>query len=166
MAYLILALVAASAVACVLLVRHGRHRAKARRWLPLHDAMCRDAATLPSTYLAQILTRPEPETGGQIMATDLINGARGALPLPGMSFPTGAVVSFTWTADGPQIRAWMTGRLWSACARRTEHVHRQSARAADREERARGRRTERKIRVAAGEAVAAAEQILHDHSPR
>ena len=117
MAYLILALAAASAMTCVLLVRHGRRRAKARRWLPLRDAMRRDAATLPSTYLAQILTRPELEAGGQVMATDLINGARGALFLPGMSFPTGAVVCFSWTADGPQIRAWMTGQLWRVCAR-------------------------------------------------
>ena len=166
MAYLVFALVAASTMACVLLVRHARRRSKARRWLPLRDAMRSDAATLPSTYLAQILTRPEPEAGGQVMATDLINGARGVLPLPGMSFPTGAVVCFTWTADGPEIRAWMTGRLWNACARRAEHDRRRSACAAAREERARGRRAEREIRVAAGEAVAAAEQILRDHSPR
>jgi hypothetical protein len=128
--------------------------------------MCRDAATRPSTYLAQILTRPEPETGGQVMATDLINGARGALPLPCMSFPTGAVVCFSWTADGPQIRAWMTGRLWSACSRRAKHDRRRSARAAAREERARRRRAELAIRAAADDAVAAAEQIVRDHSPR
>ena len=72
MAQLVLALLAMSALASVLLVRYGRRRAKARRWLPLHDAMCRNAATLPSTYLAQILTRPEPEAGGQVMATDLL----------------------------------------------------------------------------------------------
>ena len=166
MAYLSLALVAASSLACVLVVRHGRRRAKARRWLPLHDAMCRDAATLPSTYLAQILTVPEHEAGGQVMATDLINGACGALPLLSLSFPTGAVACFTWSADGPQIRAWMTGRLWRACARRAEHERRRSARAAAREERARGRRAEREIRVSAGQAVATAEQILRDHSPR
>jgi len=166
MTYLIPALVAMSTTVCVLLVRHGRRRAKARRWLPLHDAMCRDAATLPSTYLAQIRTRPEPEAGGQVMATDLLNGACGALSLPGMSFPTGAVVCFSWTADGPQIRAWMTGRLWRACVRRAELERRRSARAAAREERVRGRRAEREIRVAAGKAVGAAEQILREHSPR
>ena len=166
MAYLILALAAASAMTCVLLVRHGRRRAKARRWLPLHDAMRRDAATLPSTYLAQILTRPEPEAGGQVMATDLINGARGVLPLPGMSFPTGAVVCFSGTAAGPQIRAWMTGRLWRACARRADHDRSRSARAAAREERARRRRAEREIRASARKAVAAAEQILRARTPR
>jgi hypothetical protein len=100
------------------------------------------------------------------MATDLINGACGALSLPGMSFPTGAVVCFSWTADGLQIRAWMTGRLWRACARRAERDRRRSARAAAREESARGLRAEREFRVAAGEAVAVAEQILRDHSPR
>ena len=166
MAYPILAVAAASALTCVLLLRHGRRCTKARRWLPLHDAMRRDAATLRSTYLAQILTRPEPEAGGQVMATDLINGAHGALFLPGMSFPTGAVVCFSWTADGPQIRAWMTGRLWNACARRADLERRRSARAAAREQRARGRRAEREFSVAAGDAVAAAEQILRDHSPR
>jgi hypothetical protein len=166
MAQLVFALMAASTTACVLLVRHTSRRAKARHWLPLHDAMRRDAATLPSTYLAQILTRPEPEAGGQVMATDLINGACGALFLPGMSFPTGAVVCFRLTADGPQINAWMTGRLWNACARRADRDRRRSARAAAREERARRHRAEREIRAAAGRAVAEAEQILRQQSSR
>jgi len=161
-------ILAAAALAGVLVLvgvavmRVYRRRVRGRRWEPLHRAMIRDADTLPDTYLAQIHTRPEPATGGLVIATDLRNGGRGPLWLGGHTYPPGTVVCFTSTPDGPEVRSWMTGGLWRACTKHTARMTRVELRA----RRHQRRRTEWQIRRTADQVVSAAEDIVREHASR
>jgi hypothetical protein len=158
-----LAMLAALAAAvlgimAVVAVRRGR----VRRWVPLREQMVRDAATLPGTHLAQVISPADPAAGGQVLARDLITGYQGPLWLPGGNMPRGAVVCFTATPNGPQARAWMTGQLWRSTSREAARVERRSSQA----EREQHEAEERQIRDAAAQAITEAERILrqHDHS--
>jgi hypothetical protein len=158
-------LAVAAAVAAMMVAWRGLRRAWARRWLPLYEAMVRDASSATDTYLAQILTRPDPAAGGHVLAADLRNGGQGPLWLPGPVLPRGAVVSFTQSSAGPRVRAWMSGTLWRACGREAERVDRRTADAVAQAERVRQQAEERCIQHEADRVVAAAEEILkqHDH---
>jgi hypothetical protein len=145
-------------ITAVVAVRRGR----VRRWVPLREQMVRDAADVPGTHLAQVISPADPAAGGQLVARDLISGYQGPFWLPGWNLPRGAVVCFTATPDGPQVRAWMTGQLWRATSREAARIERRSSQA----ERERHEAEERQIRDAAAQAVSEAERILrqHDHS--
>jgi hypothetical protein len=95
-----------------------------------------------------------------MVAADLNTGGSGVLWLPELVLPRGAVVCFTQTAKGPRVRAWMTRRLWRACTREAARVGSRVARA----ERERHQVAEDHIRHAARQTVAAAEQLLREHS--
>ena len=151
---------AALGIAAVVTVRRGR----ARAWVPLREQMVRDAATLPATHLAQLVSAANPAAGGQVLARDLITGYQGPLWLPGWSPPRGAVVCFTATASGPQVRAWMTGQLWRATSRETTRNERRITKAYAAAEREQHDAVERQIRNATDEAIAEAERILQQHS--
>jgi hypothetical protein len=149
---------AVSGVAVVVVVRRGL----VRQWVLLREQMVRDAATLPGTRLAQVISPADPAAGGQVLARDLISGYQGPVWLRGWNMPRGAVVCFTATPNGPQVRAWMTGQLWRATSREAARIERHSIRA----EREQHEAEERQIRDAAAQAITEAERILrqHDHS--
>ena len=159
-------LAVAAAIAAMLVAWRGLRRARVRRWLPLYEAMARDAASATETHLAQILTRPDPAAGGHMLAADLRNGVQGPLWLPGPVLPRGAVVSFTQTSAGLRVRAWMSGTLWRACAREAERVNGRTADAVAQAVRDRRHAQERRIRHEADQVVAAAEEILKQHGRR
>jgi hypothetical protein len=156
-------LAVAAAIAAMMAAWRGLRRARVRRWLPLYEAMARDAASASDTHLAQILTCPDPAAGGRKLAADLGNGGQGQLWLPGPVLPRGTVVSFTQTPAGPQVRAWMSSTLWRACAREAERVNRRTTDAVAQAERVRRHAEERRIRHEADRVVAAAEEILKQH---
>jgi hypothetical protein len=137
-------------------------RRRVRRWVPLREQMVRDATTVPGTHLAQVISPANPTAGGQVLARDLITGYQAPLWLPGWNMPRGAVVCFTATPNGPQVRAWMTGQLWRATSREVARIERRSSQAVRDQHEA----EERQIRDAAAQAVTEAERILrqHDHS--
>jgi hypothetical protein len=58
------------------------------------------------------------------------------------------------------VRAWLTRRLWRACTREAARVERRAAQA----ERERHEVADKRIRHAARQTVAAAEQLLREHS--
>jgi hypothetical protein len=147
-------------IAAVVTVRRGR----ARQWVPLREQMVRDAATLPATHLAQLVSAANPAAGGQVLARDLITGYLGPLWLAGWSPPRGAVVCFTATPDGAEVRAWMTGQLWRATSREGTRNERRITKAYAAAEREQHDAVERQIRNAADEAIAEAERILRQHS--
>jgi hypothetical protein len=154
------------AVAAMMAAWRGLRRARVRRWLPLYEAMARDAASASDTHLAQILTCPDPAGGGRMLVADLRNGGKGPLWLPGPVLPCGSVVSFTQTSAGPRVRAWMSSTLWRACAREAERVDRRTADAVAQAERVRRHAQERRVRHEADQVVAAAEEILKQHGRR
>jgi len=135
-------------------------RARTLQWLPLREAMVRDAASVQDTYLVEIVAPSDPAVGGHLLATDLNTGGSGALWLPEPALPHGAVVCFTQTATGPRVRAWMTRRLWRACTREAARVEGRAAQA----KRERHEVADERIRHAARQTVAAAEQLLREHS--
>jgi hypothetical protein len=145
-------------IMAVVAIRRGR----VRQWVPLREQMVRDAATLPGTHLAQVISPAAPAAGGQVLARDLITGYQGPLRLRGWNLPRGAVVCFTATPNGPQVRAWMTGQLWRSTSREAARIERRSSQA----EREQHEAEERQIRDAAAQAVTEAELILrqHDHT--
>jgi hypothetical protein len=151
---------AAVATAAVGAALRALRRSRARRWLPLYQAMVRDAASAPATYLAEIVTPPDPATGGHVVAADLHTGGRGPLWLPGRALPRGTVVCFTQTPTGTQVRAWMSRTLWRACTREAASIAKRTASA----ERERHDVAEEHIRQLARETVAAVEQHLRVHS--
>jgi len=155
----------AAAVLGILAVAAVR-RGRARRWVPLREQMVRDAATLPGTHLAQVISPADPAAGGQLLARDLITGYQGPLWLPDWNPPRGAVVCFTATPNGPQVRAWMTGQLWRSTSREAARIERRTTKAYAAAEREQHEAEERQIRDAAAQAVTEAERILrqHDHS--
>jgi hypothetical protein len=144
----------------VVAIRRGR----VRQWVPLREQMVRDAATLPGTHLAQVISPANPAAGGQLLARDLITGNQGPLWLPGWNPPPGAVLCFTATPNGPQVRAWMTRQLWRATSRETVRIGSRTTKAYAAAEREQHDVAERQIRAAADEAVAEAELILRHHS--
>lgn len=75
-------LAVAAATAAMLAAWRGLRRARVRRWLPLYEAMARDAASAPDTHLAQILARPDPAAGGHVLGADLRNGGQGRCGCP------------------------------------------------------------------------------------
>ena len=123
---------AAAVLAGVVVAWRAVWRARARRWLPLYQAMVRDAASTPDTHLAEIVTPPDPAAGDHMLVADLHTGTHGLLWLPGLALPRGTVVCFTQTPKGPQMRAWMSRGLWRACAREVATIVRRTANA-DRE---------------------------------
>jgi hypothetical protein len=149
----------AGCIAAIIAIRRGR----ARQWLPLRDQMVRNAATLPDTHLTQIVTPANPAAGELVLARDLITGYRGPLWLPGWSLPRGAVVCFTATPNGGQVRAWMTGKLWRATSREAARIERRITKANTAAECGLHELEERHIRGAAAEAIAEAERILRQH---
>jgi hypothetical protein len=151
----------AAAVFCITAVVAVR-RGRVRRWVPLREQMVRDAANVPGTHLVQVISPADPAAGGRVLARDLISGYEGPLWLPGGNMPRGAVVCFTATPNGPQVRAWMTGQLWRATSREAARIERRSSQA----EREQHEAKDRQIRDAAAQAVTEAERILrqHDHS--
>jgi hypothetical protein len=153
---------AGAAIAAMLAASRALCRARTRRWLPLYQAMVRDAASAPATYLAEIVTPPDPATGGHVVAADLHTGELGPLWLPGPPLPRGTVVSFTQTPTGTQVRAWMSRTLWRACTREGARLAKRTASA----ERERRDVAEEHIRQLAHETVAAVEQHLREHSRR
>ena len=148
-------------IAAVVAVRRGR----VRQWVPLRGQMVRAAATLPSTHVAQVVSPANPAAGGQVLARDLITGYQGPLWLPGWNPPCGAVVCFTATPNGPQVRAWMTGQLWRATTREAVRIERRTTKACAAAEREKHEAEERQIRDAAKEAIAEAERILREYDP-
>ena len=158
-----LGLAAAAAVfAGVLVAWQAVRRARARRWLPLYQAMVRDAASAPDIYLAEIITPPDPAAGDRMLVADLHTGTHGQLWLPGLALPRGTVVCFTQTPTGPQMRAWMSRGQWRASAREAARIERRTA-SADHERHA---VAENHIRQLASETVAAAELLLREHARR
>jgi hypothetical protein len=151
---------AVGGITAVVAVRRGR----ARQWVSLREQMVRDAATLPGTHLAQVSFPGNPAAGGQLLARDLISGCQGPLWLPGWNPPRGAVLCYTATQNGPQVRAWMTGKLWRATSREAARIERRTTKAYTAAEREQHDLAERQIRAAADEAVAEAELILRHHS--
>ena len=97
-----------------------------------------------------------------MMAADLHTGGHGPLWLPGPALLRGTVVCFTQTPTGPRVRAWMSRRLWRACAHESARIVRRTASA----ERERHAVAEDHIWQLASEVVAAAEQLLREHSRR
>jgi hypothetical protein len=146
-------------ITAVVAVRRGR----ARQWVPLREQMVRDAATLPATHLAQVVSPANPAAGGQVLAMDLITGYQGPLWLPGWNPPRGAVVCFTAAPNGPQVRAWMTGKLWRTTTRAAARIERRTAKAYRAAERDRHELEEQQTRDAAIKAIAEAERILRHH---
>ena len=112
-------------IAAVVAVRRGR----VRQWVPLREQMVRDAATLPGTHLAQVVSAANSAAGGQVLARDLITGHKRPLWLPGWNMPRGAVVSFRTTPSGPRVRAWMTGQLWRVTSREAARIERRTTKA-------------------------------------
>jgi len=159
-------LAVAATTAAMLAAWRGLRQARARRWLPLYEAIVRDASTATDTHLALILTRPNPAAGGHVLATDLRDGGQGPLWLPGPELPRGTVVSFTQTSAGTRVRAWMSSTLWRACAREAARVDRRTADMVAQAERVRRHAQERRIRHEADQVVAAAEEILKQHGRR
>jgi hypothetical protein len=151
---------AAVAMAAVGAALRALRRSRARRWLPLYQAMVRDAASAPDTYLAEIVTPPDPATRGHVVAADLHTGGCGPLWLPGTALPRGTVVCFTQTPTGTEVRYWMSRTLWRACAREAASLAERIASA----ERERHDVAEEHIRQLARETVAAVEQHLRVHS--
>lgn len=149
-------------IAAVVMVRRG----KARQWVPLREQMVRDSTKLPGIHLAQVVSAANPAAGGQVLAKDLITGHQGPLWLPGWNPPRGAVVCFTATSSGAQVRAWMTGQLWRATSREAARIERRTARAYGHAERERRGSDERQIRAAAKEVIGEAERILQQHHHR
>jgi len=147
---------AVGGITALVAVRRGR----ARKWVPLREQMVRDAATVPGKHLAQVVSPANPAAGGQVLARDLISGYQGPLWLPGWNMPHGAVVCFTATPNGPQVRAWMTGQLWRATSREAARIERRSSQAVREQHEA----EERHIRDAAAQAVTEAERILWEHN--
>jgi hypothetical protein len=133
-------------------------RVQTQQWIPLRQRMLHDVATIPSTYLAQVASRPNPATGGQIIAVDLVTGYQGPLWLSGCDLPLAAVVCFTDTPTGPQVRAWMTGRLWDACEREAHRIDRRTNTDDDQEE-----APEQDIRAIAEDTIAEANRMLRDN---
>ena len=146
-------------IAALVAIRRGR----VRQWVPLREQMVRDAATLTGTHLAQVVSPANPAAGGQVLARDLITGYQGPLWLPGWSLPRGAVVCFTTTASGPQVRAWMTRQLWRVISREAARIERRTTKAYAAAEREHHDVVERQIRDAAHEAIAEAERLLRLH---
>lgn len=153
---------AVAAMAAVVAALRVLRRARARRWLPLYQAMVYDAASAPDTYLAEIVTPNDRAAGSHVVAADLHSGGRGALWMPGTALPRGTVVCFTQTPTGTQVRAWMSRTLWRACAREAASIVKHTASA----ERERRGVAEEHIRQLAHETVAAVEQHLREHSRR
>jgi hypothetical protein len=120
--------------------------------------MLHDAATLPSTYVARVVTTPSPEAGGRVLAPDLASRHTGPLWLRGHDLPVGTVVCFTNDASGPRVGSCMTSRLWRACEREAARVDRRPVRA--RHERM--DEFERRVGEAATNIAAEAEQLLRD----
>jgi hypothetical protein len=149
------------AITAVVAIRRGR----ARQWVPLRERMVRDAATLPGTHLAQVVSPANPAAGGQVLARDLMAGYQGPLWLAGWNPPRGAVVCFTATPSGPQVRAWMTGQLWRATSREIARIERRTTKAYAAAEREQHKVEQRQIRDAAEETIAEAERILRQHDP-
>jgi hypothetical protein len=116
-------LAAVAALATMVAAWRVVRRTRTRQWLPLHEAMVH-AASVQGTYLVEIVTPSDPAVGGHLVATDLNTGRSGELWLPEPALPHGAVVCFTQTATGPQVRAWMTRRVWRACTREAARVGR------------------------------------------
>jgi hypothetical protein len=150
---------AALGIMAIVAVRRGR----ARQWLPLREQMVRDAATQPATHIAQVVSPASTAAGGQVVARDLIIGYQGPLWLAGWHLPRGAVVCFTATPSGAQVRAWMTGQLWRATSREAARIERRTTKAYAAAERDQHDAVERQIRDAADEAIAEAERILRQH---
>ena len=148
-------------ITAVVVIQRGR----ARQWVPLRDQMMRDAATLPGTHLAQVISRANPAAGGQVLARDLITGYQGPLWLADWTLSRGAVVCLSATPSGPQVRAWMTGQLWRASSREAARIERRTAKASAAAEREQQDAVDRQIREAADEAIAEAERILRQHDP-
>jgi hypothetical protein len=153
---------AAAVLAGVVVAWQAMRRARARRWLPLYQAMVRDAASAPDIHLAEIITPPDPAAGGHMLVADLHTGTHGPLWLPGLALPRGTVVCVAQTPTGPQVRAWMSRGLWTAYAREVARIVRRTANA-DRERHA---VAEDHIRQLASETVAAAELLLREHGRR
>jgi hypothetical protein len=149
----------AGCIAVIVAIQRGR----TRHWLPLREQMVYDAATLPDTHLAQIASTANPAAGGQVVATDLITGDHRPLWLPSWNPPRGAVVCFTATPNGGQVRAWMTGKLWRATSREGARIERRTTTAHAAADREQHEAEEQRIRDAADEAVAQAERILRQH---
>jgi hypothetical protein len=147
-------------ITVVVVIQRGR----ARQWVPLREQMVRDAATLPGTHLAQVVSRANPAAGGQVLARDLITGYQGALWLPGWIPPRGAVLCFTATPRGAQVRAWMTARLWRTTSHEADRISRRARSAFARTERERQRADDRMIREAGKDLVVEAEQILRQRN--
>jgi hypothetical protein len=158
---LIVGLLAATAALVGIVVLAGvRRRGRIRRWIPLRQAMLRDAATVPATYLVQINGRPDATVGGRTPAIDLFTGGCGSVWVP-MPFPSGTVVCFTDGAYGPLVRAWMTGAMWAATARGAARAERD----ASRDRRLVRDAQQRRLQAAADDAVAEAERIVRDSIP-
>jgi len=151
-----------AAMVAVIVVVRGRRQREIRQWLPLRDAMLRDASNLPSTYLARVVTTPAADSGGQFIAQNLANGHTGPLWLPGHDLPVGAVVCFTTAPATPMVRAWMTDRLWRACEREVARIEHRTTRAFARGNREQRVEYERQVRLAAADTVAEAERLLRD----
>jgi hypothetical protein len=147
------------AVVAVAVFVRARQRSRIRQWLPVYNQMVHDSSR-PSEHLAQVLTEPSPEAGGHVIATDLVTGGRSPLLLPGQRLPIGAIVSFTDTHNGAQVRAWMTARLWRSCEREAARIQRRSAGAFARAERDRRAGYEADVRREASNVFAEAERVL------
>jgi ABC-type multidrug transport system fused ATPase/permease subunit len=154
-------LAATAALVGLMVLAVVRRRGRIRQWVPLRESMLHDATTLPATYLVQISSRPQAAVGGAVQAVDLLTSGFGCLWLPA-SYPTGTVLCFSIYAQGPVVRAWMTGAMWTATAREAARADRN----ASRERRLARRAEERRLQAAADQAVAEAERILRQSAPR
>jgi hypothetical protein len=150
---------AVGGIAAVVAVRRGR----VRQWVPLREQMVRDAATLPGTHLAQVVSPANLAAGGQVLARDLITGYQGPLWLSGWNPPRGAVVCFSAAPTGPQVLAWMTGQMWRATSHEAARIERRTTKAYTAAEREQHEVEEQQIRDAADKAIAEAERILRQH---
>jgi hypothetical protein len=103
---------AVAAIAAVVAAWRALCRARARRWLPLYQAMVHEATSAPATYLVEIVTSHDRAAGSHVVAADLHTGELGPLWLPGTALPRGTVVCLTQTPTGTQVRSWMSRTLW------------------------------------------------------
>ena len=154
---------AGAATAGVLVARRALWRSKIRDWLPLYEAMVRDANRVVGTSLVEVRRRIGHPVTGRVLAVDIESGWERSLRLPATARARGTVVCLAETLSEPKPMAWMSGALWQACRRLSERGMKGGGPPMATGQGDRWPPSERRLRRAANDAVAAAEEILKQH---